>query len=141
MLFLHSMAANRFQLRCQEWQGHHCCSGGWVLTLKGKGSVRVILVFQHLHRPQLPDPGQQPGPRAPPAGQAHILEGPTRSECTTLGFLLLEHIPLDAQAPSPRRTLELTWARGGHGDLAGIHVRRGPVCDSMHCTGRGRARR
>lgn len=50
------------------------------------------------------------------------------------------HIPLDAQVPFPRRTWELTWARGGHGDLAGIHVRRGLVCDSLHCTGRGRAR-
>lgn len=84
MLLLHSMAANRFQLRCQGWQGHLCCSGGWALTLKGKGSVRVILVFQHLHRPQ------QPGPRAPPAGQAHILKGPSHGACTALGFLLLD---------------------------------------------------
>ena len=28
MLFLHSVATDRFQLRCQEWQGHQCCSGG-----------------------------------------------------------------------------------------------------------------
>lgn len=79
-----------------------------MLTLKG--SVRVVLVFQHLHRPQRPELGQKPGPRVPPAGQAHILAGPTHGERTALGFLLLEHIPLDAQVPFPCRTWELTWA-------------------------------
>ena len=108
MLFLHSVAADRFQLRCQEWQGHQWCSGrGWVLTLKG--SVRVVPVFQHLHRPQRPESGQKPGPRVPPAGQAHILGGPTHGEHTALGFLLLQHIPLDVQVPFPCRAWELTW--------------------------------
>ena len=79
-----------------------------MLTLKG--SVRVILVFQHLHRPQLPEPGQKPGPRAPPAGQAHILVGPTHSGRTALGFPLLQRVPLDAQVPFLCRTWELTWA-------------------------------
>ena len=77
MLFLHSMAANRFQLRCQEWQGHDCCSGGWVLTLKGKGSVRVILVIGHScltwdsnHVPGRPQQDKNTSSRDPPAANA-----------------------------------------------------------------------